>query len=388
MAFTEVTSTGWLGRIGDSIKGMLFGVILILVSLGLTVFNEKNAVEDIRANKELASKVITVPSEAVESANEGQLVHLNGAAKTDDRVTNKDFGIDVNAVRLSWESELYQWVEEEDTETKKKLGGGEETVTTYSYRKKWVGGPVDSSNFKEAGHDNRGKNQFRDGSSQASKVTVGAFTMAGGMISQMSWADPYPLEVLPEPLAEKGTIDGGVYYSGNPGSPEIGDERVTFEITHPDDVTLVGVQKGESFTAFKAKNGKQKLLLYRGLLTAEEVVAEEKKKAMILRWALRGLGVFLMFVGFTLLLKPLSVLADVIPLLGSLVGGAGALISLMLSVGISSVVMAVSWLAFRPAVAVPLLVLGGTCFVILIVKLVKGRKQAELPPPPPPVVPG
>ncbi len=178
MAFTEVTSTGWFGRIGESIKGILFGIVLVLAALVLMVWNEKNAVNDIRANKELAGKVVSISSAGVEPGNEGKLVHLNGAAKTQDLVRHDAFDIEENAIRLSWKSEIYQWVEDEETSTKKKLGGGKETVKTYSYEKKWVANPVNSSGFKESGHDNRGEPRFSSGSSNAKKVTIGAFKLA------------------------------------------------------------------------------------------------------------------------------------------------------------------------------------------------------------------
>ena len=93
MAITEVTSTGWLGRIGNSIKGILFGVLMIVISLGVLVLNERNAVKDIRANKEIAKEVVTVGSEEVNSDHVGKLVHLNGSARTEDILENAQFGI-------------------------------------------------------------------------------------------------------------------------------------------------------------------------------------------------------------------------------------------------------------------------------------------------------
>ncbi|BCX49421.1 DUF1625 domain-containing protein [Haloferula helveola] len=383
MAVTEVTSTSWFGRIGDSIKGILFGIVLIIVSLILMVWNERNAVRDIQANNEIGREVITVPNAEVSPGNEGKLVHLNGPAMTDDVVGNMDFGIEETAVRLSWESEIYQWVEEKDTETKKKLGGGEETVTTYSYRKEWVDGPVNSSGFKEKGHDNTGKQKFPSGSSQAENVTLGAFMLPSGLISQMDWSERYTLSELPDDFATTGSIEDGVFYTGVPSQPKVGDERVTFRITRPDDVSVMAVQKGDSFDKYTAKNGKTKFLLYPGLLTAEQVVEGEEAKAKMLRWILRGVGVFAMFIGFTMLLKPLSVLADVIPFVGSLVGAAGAAVSLLLSLGISFVVIAISWIAFRPMIGIPLLVVGVGCFVLIVRKLAKGREAAGTPPPPP-----
>lgn len=347
----------------------------------MLVWNESNAVDDIRANNELGDKVVTVSSESVDSGNEGALVHLNGLAKTDAMVRNEKFGIEENAVRLSWDAKIYQWVEKKDTKKKKKLGGGEETVTTYTYEKKWVDKPVDSSKFKEAGHDNPGGATYRNGSSQADLVTVGAFQLPAGLVSKMSWSEEYPLKELPAGMEEMGTLQSGVFHTGKPGDPEIGDQTVTFSLTRPDDVSVMAVQSGETFSPFTAENGKVRFLLSQGLLSAEEMILEEEKKAKFLRWALRGGGVAIMFFGFMLFLKPLSVLADVIPILGSLVGGVSAVIAFLLSLGMSIVVIAISWITFRPVLGISLLVVALGCF-FLIRKMTKAKARAASIPPP------
>ena len=120
MSYTETTSSGWLGRIGSSITGVLFGLVLLVVSLVMLVWNERNAVQDLKTNKEIAEKVISVSADSVDSANEGELVHLNGPAKTDDLVKNQQFEIEENAVRLSWSAEIYQWVEKQESKQRKK----------------------------------------------------------------------------------------------------------------------------------------------------------------------------------------------------------------------------------------------------------------------------
>lgn len=383
MAFTETTSVGWLGRIGSSIKGIVVGLVLLVVSLVMLVMNERNAVQDLKTNKEIAEKVVSVSADSVDSANEGELVHMNGPAKTEDLVKNEQFGIEENAIRLTWNAEIYQWVEKKKSEKKKKLGGGEETVTTYTYEKKWVKEPVDSSKFKESGHNNLGEQSYRRGASQAQLVTLGAFKLSDGLISQMSWDEPYALQELPEGWKkEDGRLSEGVFFSGKPGSPEIGDEKVSFALTRPDDVSVMAVQTGDSFSTYKSETGKTKLLLYRGLLSAEEVVAGEEKKAKILRWALRGGGVLIMFFGFLLILKPLSVLADVLTFLGGLVGGVSALVALLLSIAISFVVIAISWIFFRPLLGIGLLAVAIGFFYLIKKKVsVKNQMTDSVPPP-------
>ena len=383
MSFTETTSVGWLGRIGSSVKGILVGLVLLVVSFLMLVMNERNAVQDLKTNKEIAEKVVSVSADSVDSANEGELVHLNGAAETDDLVKNEQFEIEENAIRLTWKAEIFQWVEKKKSEKKKKLGGGEETVTTYTYEKKWVKEPVDSSKFKQAGHDNTGKPKYQSGASQAQTVSLGAFKLSEGLVSQISWEEPYPLQELPKVWKKKdGRLSEGVFYTGKSGNPEIGDEKVSFALTKPGDVSVMAVQTGESFTAFKSEAGKTKLLLYKGLLSAEEVVAGEEQKAKILRWALRGGGVLIMFFGFLLILKPLEVLADVLPFLGSLVGGVSALVAFLLAVAISFVAIAISWIFFRPLLGIGLLAVAIGCFVLIKKKLsVKNQMQASVPPP-------
>lgn len=385
MAFQEVTSTGWLGRIGKSLKGILFGLVLTVASLAVLIFNERNAVRDIQANREIAAEVTSIGIETIDPSREGALVHLRGPAATSDLVRNVQFGIEENAIRLGWKAEIYQWVEEKETQTRKKLGGGEETVTTYSYRQKWVGGPVDSSNFKEAGHENGTKASFRSGMDQASLVTVGSFQLPAGLVSQIRTSEPYPLPSLPPALQEKGSLEAGVFHTGAPDTPQVGDERVTFSITKPMDVSVMAVQAGNSFQPYRTKSGKEKFLLYEGLLSAEDIVAEEKAKAKLLRWILRGVGFILMFVGLVLALKPLSVLADVIPFIGSLVGGATAVISFFLALGISTLTIAVSWLTFRPMLGIPLLVVALASFAALLLAMGKNRRRlrSSTPPPPP-----
>ena len=86
---------------------------------------------------------------------------------------------------------------------------------------------------------------------------------------------------------------------------------------------------------------------------------EGKRKAeALLTWILRGVGALLMFLGFALFLAPLSTMASVIPIFGSIVGGAVALVSLAIAVPLSIVVIAFAWLAYRPILGAGLILLA------------------------------
>lgn len=51
-SFSEVTSENWFSRIADSIKGILFSIILFIVAFPLLWWNEGNSVKTYRSLKE------------------------------------------------------------------------------------------------------------------------------------------------------------------------------------------------------------------------------------------------------------------------------------------------------------------------------------------------
>ena len=93
---------------------------------------------------------------------EGKFVHVTGEAATDEVLEDTDFGVSAIAIRLTRKTEMYQWRENQSSQTRKTLGGGTETVTTYSYEKDWSDRAIDSGRFHDPGHDNPGKLPFKN----------------------------------------------------------------------------------------------------------------------------------------------------------------------------------------------------------------------------------
>jgi len=77
------------------------------------------------------------------------------------------------------------------------------------------------------------------------------------------------------------------------------------------------------------------------------------------------------------------VVGDVVPLIGSLLGAGIFLVSLVLSVVVSLITVAMGWLYYRPLVGIGLLAAAAAVFLV-VRQMVKGRKAAATPPPPPP----
>src|SRR5690242_11787047 len=109
MSFTDTTYTSWFARIKNALTGALVGLVLLIGCIWLLIWNEGRAIQTYRALSEGASQVISVDGVAVDPANEGKLVHISGAVKSDQLPQDSQFGITADgAVGLSREVEMYQ----------------------------------------------------------------------------------------------------------------------------------------------------------------------------------------------------------------------------------------------------------------------------------------
>ena len=221
MAVTETTTESWGSRLGGSIKGVAIGGLLFLAGIPLLFWNEGRAVKTAKALEEGASVCAKLPNaDTIDATMDGKLVHVTGTAVTDDVLTDDLFpALAPKAIRLTRKVEFYQWVENERKEKKKNMGGSETTVTTYTYSKKWVSKPVDSSSFREAGHNNQVfMPEATDRNLVAENARYGAFELNKSQISRIVGAKNVELkpEYIPESLKGRVTISGNYAYVGCP----------------------------------------------------------------------------------------------------------------------------------------------------------------------------
>jgi len=382
--FSVTSSQSWFSRLFESIKSVLVGLLLFVVSFPLLFWNESRAVKVARSLSEGAGAVVGVATDRVDPANEGKLVHTSGAVTTEGPVEDPDLGVQAQAVKLLRKVEMYQWKQKEKSETRSKLGGGTETVKTYSYEKAWLPEVVDSSEFRQSGgHENPGSMPISSTTTVADPVRLGAFKLSSEQLDQLTETQPLRVDQPPaNPISddtrgELRLVDGGYYLGADPKAPQVGDVRIHFEVVNPTTVSTVGVQSGDSFIAYQAKAGGTVLLVSAGARSAAEMFKAAQDANKTLTWLLRAAGWFLMFIGLLLVFKPIAVFGDVVPLFGRMLGAGLGLFSFLLATVLSLVTIAIAWVAVRPLLGIGLLVLAGGALTVLIAR---GRKaQAVVP---------
>lgn len=226
MSVEEVTTESWGSRLGNSFKGVITGGVLFLAGIPLLFWNEGRAVKTAKALEEGEAACVSVPTaDSIDARNEGKLIHVTGNAVTQDTLTDGLFpGISMKALRLSRSVEYYQWVEHESTREEKQVGGSVKKTTTYSYSKKWVSLPEDSSAYKEVGHDNVVHYTGVEKETQYAKnVTMGAFALTEEQARRISGSNPVELKdvAMPNELKGRTAISGNTLYIGAPAGPVV-----------------------------------------------------------------------------------------------------------------------------------------------------------------------
>ena len=385
--YTEVTHQSWVSRITQSIGGIGLGLILFVAAFPVLVWNEGRAIETARSLAEGAASVVSVDAGRVDPANEGRLIHVSGKTHTDETLTDTDFGIALPGIVLTRIVEMFQWREVTDSHTEKQVGGGTKTTTTYRYERVWTDDVIRSSGFKKsAEHANPGEKtyagtRYDNRRETAEIVTVGDFRLSDGQIRRLGDGRPLPLkpevlEGLPGPLKKTGKITGRyVYVGGDPSEPNIGDLRVSYRLVEPAVVSIVAKQVSNSLAPYATRAGGNIELVSIGHHPAEAMFTASESANSVLTWVLRVVGTLIMVLGLCLVLKPLSVVADVIPVLGNLVGAGTGLVALLVGGAISLLTIAIAWVTYRPLLAGILIGVAVAAFFGL--KFLARRKGAE-----------
>lgn len=356
-----VTSQNWFQRITSSFAGIIFGIILFIAGLVLLWWNEGRSVAVQKSLQEGRAAVVSVEADQVLPDHENKLVRLSGDLDFQDAPVDSQIGVTADAVRLQRNVEMFQWVESSKSETKQKLGGGEETVTTYSYAKQWTSSLENSANFQQpSGHENPSEFPFDSQTFDANGIGVGAFDFSQTLIDQANWFAPYTIP-NDTTLAVNGArlANGRVYIGQNPQAAQIGDVRIEYSIVPVGEVTVVARQAGDSLEEYPTRARQPIAMIREGNLTADQMFDLAQADNSSFTWILRLVGFVIIWVGLNLVGSPLAVIASVVPFFGRLVGVMTGFASFLIAGALSFFVIALAWLAYRPVLGVTLLLITG-----------------------------
>ena len=367
--YTEVSVESWGSRIGGSLGGIIVGIILMLGAFAILWWNEGRAVKTAKSLKEGSGAVVAITADKIDASNDGKLVHLSGLATTDETVSDPVFNVSGKAITLRRSVEMYQWEENSQEKKEKKLGGKEVTTTTYSYSKKWDSKLINSAGFKkQRGHENPAAMRYENQTFTASKVSLGAFTVPLNLARNISGAQQIPAvdSHIPADLRGKAEVYSSKIYVGiNPAQPKVGDVMVSHEMVKPQTISIIAKQVGSGFEPYRTSAGNDISMLRMGTHSPESMFEAAISGNALFTWVLRVVGFVIMFIGFKLILGPLVVLADVVPIVGTFIGVGTSIVSFLLAAPLTLITVAIAWVFYRPLLGVILLAVAAVGIIAI-----------------------
>jgi hypothetical protein len=386
--FTEVTSRSWGSNIMNSIKGVVFGLILFIGSFVVLWMNEGR--QDMSVAAELC---MSIKPDIIQADAEGKPVCVSAKMTSEETLGDPEFLMPGDYITLSRHVEMFAWVENQSSEERKKIGGGTETVTTYTYEKKWTSSSSVSTNFRyPEGHENQ-PSTMEDKSVTVQSAKVGAYSVA---LDGLSLPSENPVEIKQNMLislqpqsagdkivqktstggdviVEGGSapagrrLEGGYIYIGKGSlqSPGLGDVRIKYDALPKNIyVTVFGKLQGDRIVPYMYK-GEYKLFR---AFTAErdESIAILAKEFKVTGWILRVIGFVMMWIGLSMFFGPINAVLDVLPILGSVGRGIVSFVMFFVALILSIVTVLISMIAHNLIALIITLVIIITAGIVLL----------------------
>lgn len=353
--FSVTTNTSYGSRIVNSIKGIIFGFLLFAASFVVLYMNEG------RVNlANIATKAVVIEAATPHPELESSLVALSAAVQTNNRVSDGLYLKPGAYLLVNRNVEMYAWVEHKQAHTQKNTGGSETTTATYTYTEEWTTSP--GNDFQQSQDHENPPMPLRSTSTRATSAKIGLYDLD---VSSIDLPSPSNLALHDENLMlrEGVTLQNDYLFQGKGtiSQPQVGDIRISYAMLPSGlSATVIGRLSGNSIQPYADQDGNH---LYRVFAASSkgEAVSMLQHEYSLWLWILRGIGFLMMWIGLCLMLAPLSVLLDVLPILGSVTGAVIGLITFVVALALSIVTIIVSVLAHS------LLALAITMFLSLII---------------------
>lgn len=405
MAFQETVTTGYGQRLSGGFGGIWQGLLLIIGATVAIWWNEGRAVKTADAIKDAKGAAVEMTDNStINPQFEGKLIHTMGMLTCDETIADQQFGVQVQgAIRIARSVEYYQWVEHSESHTEDKVGGSQETTTTYTYDKQWVSSPVESADFHDPDYKsvNTVITSVPNERFRASRVKLGAYNLNSAQISGFSNGANLPISVPEETLAQLQqkysanfqadstgnkpqvvSTSGNVIYIGqSAAAPQIGDVRISYVTHMPTTVSVVCQVCGDTFTDYLADNGEAFSAMENGAVPAAQMFQNAEQSNTILTWVLRIIIIIFIFNGFKSLFNFLPALTNFLPFLSTILNFGVKLVAGVLTTIWAGFWIALAWLFYRPIISIIILAVVGVIVFFVIKKKKESSAAAPAPAP-------
>lgn len=367
--YTKNSSQSWFSRIGHSLEGTIIGMLLLLGAIILLWWNEGRAVHTTRGLEEGIENVVMLDEPVMLAYNNGKLIHFHGEMFATDSLFDDEFNIAVQAIKLKRTVEMYQWKETSKTTSQKKVGGGKEQVTEYSYTQEWSADLIDADQFEVvAGHENPDYFPVDPYEETLDDLFIGDFSITPEILSQLTEFEYLKLTpsnciasngfIVKETNSDNQLITQIYIGTGTKSNPAIGDITVSFQIIPIHEYSIIALQESGVLKPYPTESDTEIILVSPGNISADEMFKDALTANTALTWGLRFFGLILMFIALSLMGQLIETIMDIIPILGNIAHLGVKLFAGVISFFLSMMIIGLAWIYYRPLLGSILILIG------------------------------
>jgi len=368
----------WFEMLKSSLKGLLFGLVLLLGGVILLFWNEGRGAKN-SARLQQAESKIHLPSDIQRPSakDNGKLVYVQSTLQQQSKLPQIDseLNLSVDALALQRKVEFWQWQEQESIDPTTKQA-------SHSYSKQWSDAAIDSSKFKQPeGHQNKLAANLQTQYMQSSKLQLAGYELDREQVRKLRMealkqpkpqASPYSSQMqihgsyiylLPREQAGAGTTaaDTLAKTTFDPANLPVGTLRVSYQqLPAGLSLSIIAAQtaaanSGFSLSPHRSGDDEATFIVHQPAQSIEQMFAAERGSNNRTGWWLRALGVVILFIALRMILSPLHALVEYIPLLGDILQFGMNLLSALLALLLALLVIAVGWMFYRPLLSLSIL---------------------------------
>ncbi|XP_028165752.1 transmembrane protein 43 homolog [Ostrinia furnacalis] len=366
-------------------------LLSLILFTGVTYFLVWAETQTIQSNLMLEELVSHAESIDVhtndESARfEGRVVHIVGPLRILEPISEPDYNIQVQAVKLRKRVQMYQWIEETTDQENFLSEPGDESQKTYWYHKDWRDYVVDSSLFYiRPGHHNPASMPLFSETHIAENVKIGCLLLSLDVKRKVN--DYYEIWSDSKPERNDIKLHSGFYYHGESAlEHQIGDLRIHFSYAgREDDIyTAVGVVESGTLQPYSPTHfptADPISLLRKGSYSLKQLHDLERRDANTHTWKYRLLGFIQVFASaMTLHPEWITIFLQCQWISSSLRRCTRVWVNFILSVSYTLLVISIPWLLHKPTFGA--MVFGVAILPLLHYSTLMTRRDSTPEPPP------
>ncbi|MCT4614118.1 MAG: TMEM43 family protein [Marinifilaceae bacterium] len=349
------------------------GLLLLMTTLVLLVSSELRILRDNENIHDAQKIVVSSDNNQYDKDLNNRLVYTSGNVFTNNPINDAEIGMDLICLRLERNVLYYQWEEKSHEKHNKNIAGSDVISKEFYYEKIWSDDKINHNNFSDSKvYQNKVFADYADKCFDNPFASMGFYELDNEVISQfdnfqnLKFGKDLKLNLKNYSVVKYQGKDAIFIGEGDINNPEIGDILILYRYIPVDsEYTIVAKQDSSNLQAYTKFKRSKLLWVIEGKKSLDEVFDQKLDDNESTKWLTRLLFFIILTISLMLVVLPFNKILSFIPIFGNIASGTCLVLSVLLSIILYLVVLAILWMSLNIVYALCISVVLLILFVLI-----------------------